>query len=58
MREVSPPSFKCFLALNQEVVSLVYGRNAWDRAGLMIEEFVCHVRRNAQPGHPRHAGPA
>src|SRR3977135_1501250 len=24
----------------------------------MIEDFVCHARRNAQPGHPGHAGPA
>jgi hypothetical protein len=24
----------------------------------VIKDFVCHVRRNAQPGHPRHAGPA
>ena len=24
----------------------------------MIEDFVCDVRRNAQPGHPGYAGPA
>jgi hypothetical protein len=24
----------------------------------MIQNFVCHVRRNPEPGHPGHAGPA
>src|SRR3981081_3635076 len=24
----------------------------------MIKDFVCHVRRHAQPGHPGHAGSA
>ena len=37
---------------------LINGSNPRDRAGLMIEDFVCHMRRNPQPGHPGHAGPA
>ena len=37
---------------------LVHCRNARDRTGLMIENLVCHVRRNSEPGHAGHAGPA
>jgi hypothetical protein len=55
---VSTPSFECLLALREELVPLVYGRNPRDRAGIVIENLVGDVRRNPEAGHPGYAGPA
>ena len=52
------PQVKSRSALREKLVALVDSRNARDRAGLVIKDLVCNVRRNAQPSHPRHAGPA
>ena len=56
--DVNSPSFECLLALREEFVPLVYGRNPGDRAGIVIENLVRDVRRNPQAGHSGHAGPA
>jgi hypothetical protein len=37
---------------------LINGGNSRDRAGLVIEDFVCHMRRYPKPRYPGHAGPA
>ena len=52
-----PPLFKGVFALRQKVVALVYGRDARDRSGLVVKNFIGDMRCNPQPGHPGHAGP-
>src|SRR5262245_42116778 len=53
--DVSPPSFERRLSLAHKLVTLVDGRNARDRAGLMVQYFVSNMRRNPEPGHSRYA---
>jgi hypothetical protein len=52
------PSFEGFSTLREELVPLVYSRNARNRTGLVIKDFVRYVRRNAQPCDPGHESPA
>ena len=52
------PQVQRFSTFREELVPLIYGRDPGDCAGLMIEYFVRHVRRNPEPGHSGHTGPA
>ena len=56
--EVACPTVERFLSLGQELMALVDSCDARDRAGLVIEHLVSHVRRNPEPGHAGHNGPA
>src|SRR5712675_1219133 len=44
-------------ALHEKLVALVDSCDARDRAALMIEDLVCHVRSNAEPSHARYTCP-
>lgn len=55
---VGPPSLEGFPTFREKLVALVNSCNPRDRAGLVIEDLVGDVGRNAEPGHARHAGPA
>ena len=52
------PDVQRFFTFREELVPLIYGRNPRDCPSLMIEYFVRHMRRNPEPGHPRHTGSA
>jgi hypothetical protein len=39
-------------------MALIDSRNAGDCAGLVVENLIGDMRCNAEPGHPRYAGPA
>ncbi len=54
---VSAPPIECMLALGSKIVSLIDCRDARDRAGLVVQDFVSNVRGDAQPSHPGHTGP-
>jgi hypothetical protein len=41
-----PPSFKRVFALRKKIVALVYGGNARDCSGLVVENFVRDMRRD------------
>src|SRR5215211_4697883 len=56
--DMPPPTIQCVLAFCDELVALVDGRHAGNRAGLVIEDLVGDMGRDAEPRHPRHAGPA
>src|SRR5262249_59759918 len=55
---VGPPSLKGFPTLSKKRVALVNSCDPRDRAGLVIENLVGDVGRDAEPGHARDAGPA
>src|SRR5262249_58160404 len=55
---VGPPSLKGFPTLSKKLVALVNSCDPRDRAGLVIENLVGDVGRDAEPGHARDAGPA
>src|SRR3954452_25219695 len=52
----APPSV-LFGAPRETHGALVDGSNPRDRPGLVVENLVGNMGRNAQPGHPRYAGP-
>ena len=56
MAQVHGPKLKCCFAFGHKVVPLIHGGNASDRAGRMIQNFVCDVRSYPEPGHPRNGG--
>jgi hypothetical protein len=41
-----PPLLKRVFALRKKVMALVYGGNASDRSGLVVENFVRDMRRD------------
>jgi hypothetical protein len=41
-----PPPFKRVFAIRKKVVALVYGGNARDRPGLVVENLVRDMRRD------------
>jgi hypothetical protein len=45
-----------FLPFCKELVPLVHRSDAGDRAGLMVQNFVCNMRRHAEGRHSRDAG--
>src|SRR5215216_2324494 len=51
-----PPMIQRMLAFCDELVALVDGRHAGDRSGLVIEDLVSDMGRDAEHRHPRHAG--
>jgi hypothetical protein len=53
---MAAPSFKCFLTFREKLMALVNRRDPRDRAGLMVEDFVGDVRRDAEACHPGDAG--
>jgi hypothetical protein len=55
--EVACPTVERFLSLGQELMALIHGCDARDRATLMVEDLVSHVRRNPEPGHTGHHRP-
>jgi len=57
-RNMGSPFFQCISTSCQEVVSLVNGRDARDRPGLVVEDLIRHMRRDAKPSHARHARPS
>jgi hypothetical protein len=55
---VGPPSLEGFPTFREKLVALVNSCNPRDRAGLVIEDLIGDVGRNAESGHARDAGPA
>src|ERR1043166_8280326 len=55
---VLSPSIQSLLTFRHEIVPLVYGSNARDRAGLVVEDLVGDVRRNTKPSHAGDTCPA
>jgi hypothetical protein len=55
-RKVGSPLFKGILALRKELVPLVHCRYPGDRSGLVVENLIGDVGRNAKTSHSRHAG--
>src|SRR5258706_2565355 len=53
---MSAPAFQCVIALVEKIMALIDCGNARDRSGLVIENFVGDVRRDAEACHPRYAG--
>src|SRR5215210_1142735 len=53
-----PPTIQRLFAFCDELVALIDGGHAGDRSGLVIEDLVSDMGRDAEPGHPRDAGPA
>src|SRR5262249_56251525 len=56
--DVDPPSLKGFPTLSKKLVALINSCDPRDRAGLVIENLVGDVGRDAEPGHARGPGPA
>src|SRR5215207_6420206 len=56
--DMPPPTIQRVLAFCDELVALIDGRHAGDRSGLVIEDLVGDMGRDAEPCHPRHTGPA
>ncbi|SRR5713101_5709607 len=52
---MSAPAFQCVIALVEKIMALIDGGNARDRSGLVIENFIGDVRRDAEACHPRYA---
>jgi hypothetical protein len=55
---VCSPSVERLPSLREKFMALVNSRNSRNRAGLVIEDFIRNMRRNAQAGHARNARPA
>src|SRR5688572_25143535 len=53
--KISAPTFKRLLPLCQKLMPLIDRGHSGDSAGLVIEDLVCDVRRDAKPRHPGHA---
>ena len=47
------PSLKCLFAFRKKLVALIDGGDARNRAGLVIQNLVGHVRRDAQSRQKR-----
>ena len=50
------PSLKCLFAFRKKLVALIDGGDARNRAGLVIQNLVGHVRCDAQSRHPGNTG--
>jgi hypothetical protein len=52
---MSAPSFQCVITLVEKIMALIDCGDARDRSGLVIENFIGDVRRDAEAGHPGYA---
>jgi len=58
LTDMRAPQVQGCPTLCQKFVPLIYGRSTRNRAGLVIKDLIRNMRRNAQAGHARDAGPA
>jgi hypothetical protein len=54
--DMGSPQVERLPTFREELVSLIYGRDPRDRAGLMVEDFIGDVRWDANAGHPGYTG--
>jgi len=45
------PTLQGILALGQKLMTLIYGGDARDRSGLVVEYLVSYMGRDAKPSH-------
>jgi hypothetical protein len=55
MLNMNSPAIEGVSPFRKKLVTLVHGSDAENRPALVIKHFVSDVRRNAKPGHARHA---
>src|SRR5215212_564204 len=50
-RNVLSPELQCVLTFLVKLVTLIDRSHPGNRAALVVEDLICHVRRNPEPGH-------
>ena len=56
LANMGAPAIQCAFAFVQKIMALIYGGDAGNCSGLVIENFVGDVRRYAKAGHPGYTG--